>query len=70
MGLSLLGALLAGTGSAWRAARLPLLALANPQAWHEAHGRWLRRQGRVASAALLIALLALWWATVWLPDLC
>ena len=61
LGLSLLGALLAGAGSVWRAARLPLLALANPQAWHEAHGRWLRRQGRVASAALLIALLALWW---------
>ncbi|WP_321864274.1 ABC transporter permease [Pseudomonas paraveronii] len=61
LGLSLLGALLAGAGSVWRAARLPLLALANPQAWHEAHGRWLRRQGWVASAALLIALLALWW---------
>jgi putative ABC transport system permease protein len=61
LGLSLLGALLAGAGSVWRAARLPLLALANPQAWHEAHGRWLRRQGWVASAALLIALLARWW---------
>ena len=60
LGLSLLGALLAGASSLWRAARLPLLALANAQAWHEAHGRWLRRQGWVASAALLIALLALW----------
>ncbi|AZE56189.1 AttF component of AttEFGH ABC transport system [Pseudomonas synxantha] len=60
LGLSLLGALLAGASSLWRAARLPLLALANAQAWHEAHGRWLRRQGWVACAALLIALLALW----------
>lgn len=59
--LSLLGALLAGASSLWRAARLPLLALANAQAWHEAHGRWLRRQGWVAAVALLIALVALSW---------
>ncbi|MBK5436884.1 FtsX-like permease family protein [Pseudomonas sp. TH32] len=59
LGLGLLGALLAGASSLWRAARLPLLALANAQAWHHAHGRWLRRQGWVAGAALLIALLAL-----------
>ncbi|NWC96744.1 MULTISPECIES: FtsX-like permease family protein [unclassified Pseudomonas] len=59
LGLALLGALLAGASSVWRAARLPLLALANAQAWHQAHGRWLRRQGWVAGAALLIALLAL-----------
>lgn len=61
LGLSLLGALLAGASSLWRAARLPLLALANAQAWHEAHGRWLRRQGWVAVTALAIAVLALWW---------
>lgn len=60
LGVSLLGALLAGASSLWRAARLPLLALANAQAWHQAHGRWLRRQGWVAFAALLITLLALW----------
>lgn len=59
LGLGLLGAVLAGASSLWRAARLPLLALANAQAWHHAHGRWLRRQGWVAGAALLIALLAL-----------
>ncbi|MGU9855495.1 FtsX-like permease family protein [Pseudomonas sp. LF245] len=59
LGLSLLGALLAGANSLWRAARLPLLALANAQAWHEAHGRWLRRQGWVATTALVIALLSL-----------
>ncbi|MGH8359248.1 MAG: FtsX-like permease family protein, partial [Pseudomonas sp.] len=34
LGLGLLGALLAGASSLWRAARLPLLALANAQAWH------------------------------------
>lgn len=61
LGLSLLGALLAGASSLWRAARLPLLALANAQAWHEAHRRWLRRQGWVAATALAIAVLALWW---------
>ncbi|VVO17837.1 ABC transporter permease [Pseudomonas fluorescens] len=59
VGLSLLGALLAGASSLWRAARLPLLALADPQAWHQAHARWLRRQGWVAGTAAVIALLAL-----------
>ncbi|WP_207264475.1 FtsX-like permease family protein [Pseudomonas sp. GW101-3H06] len=59
IGLSLLGALLAGANSLWRAARLPLLALADPQAWHQAHARWLRRQGWVAALTLAIALLAL-----------
>lgn len=59
VGLSLLGALLAGANSLLRAARLPLLALANPQAWHQAHARWLRRQGWVAASAAVIALLAL-----------
>ena len=59
VGLSLLGALLAGANSLLRAARLPLLALADPQAWHQAHARWLRRQAWVAATALVIALLAL-----------
>ncbi|MGJ7517611.1 FtsX-like permease family protein [Pseudomonas baetica] len=59
IGLSLLGALLAGAHSLWRAARLPLLALADPQAWHQAHAHWLRRQGWVAALALAIAVLAL-----------
>ncbi|MHC8361305.1 ABC transporter permease [Pseudomonas sp. LS2P72] len=59
VGLSLLGALLAGANSLLRAARLPLLALADPQAWHQAHARWLRRQGWVAVIAAVIALLAL-----------
>ena len=58
LGVSLLGALLAGAHSLLRAARLPLLALANPQAWHQAHGRWLRRQAWVAMFVTLIGLLA------------
>jgi len=59
IGLSLLGALLAGANSLLRAARLPLLAVANPQAWHEQHARWLRRQGWVAGVFAAIALIAL-----------
>ncbi|CAI8807065.1 putative ABC transport system permease protein [Pseudomonas sp. IT-P12] len=59
VGLSLFGALLAGASSLLRAARLPLLALADPQAWHQAHARWLRRQGGVALLAGGIAWLAL-----------
>jgi putative ABC transport system permease protein len=38
LAISLLGALLAGAGSLLRAARLPLLALAQPQAWRMAQG--------------------------------
>lgn len=56
LGLSLGGALLAGADGLWRAARLPLLALAQGEAWRAAHGRWLRRQ---ALGALLVGLAAL-----------
>ncbi|WP_150713297.1 ABC transporter permease [Pseudomonas fluorescens] len=59
LGLSVLGALLAGANSLLRAARLPLLALADPQAWHQAHARWLRRQAWVAAMMGVVALLAL-----------
>jgi putative ABC transport system permease protein len=59
IGLSLFGALLAGANSLLRAARLPLLALANAQAWHQAYARWLRRQAWVASTAAVIAVAAL-----------
>ncbi|ANI53911.1 ABC transporter permease [Pseudomonas sp. DR 5-09] len=61
IGLSLLGALLAGANSLLRAARLPLLAVADPQAWHQQHARWLRRQGWVAGVCASIALAALVW---------
>lgn len=56
LGLSLGGALLAGADGLWRAARLPLLALAQGEAWRAAHGRWLRRQ---AVGAVLAGLLGL-----------
>ncbi|MGC3891381.1 FtsX-like permease family protein [Pseudomonas urmiensis] len=46
--VSVLGALLAGVGSVLRAARLPLLALAQPQAWRLAQRAGLRRQAIVA----------------------
>ena len=61
LGLSLLGALLAGGNSLLRAARMPLLAVANPQAWHQAHARWLRRQAWVALGAAVMGLLAWAW---------
>ncbi|MBA6130652.1 MULTISPECIES: FtsX-like permease family protein [Pseudomonas] len=53
--VSVLGALLAGLGSILRAARLPLLALAQPQAWRLAQGPWLRRQAWVAGLLLVLA---------------
>ncbi|HKS15657.1 MAG TPA: FtsX-like permease family protein [Pseudomonas sp.] len=56
LGVSVLGALLAGVGSVLRAARLPLLALAQPQAWRMAQGRWLKRQAILAGVLSLVAL--------------
>ncbi|RRV07969.1 ABC transporter permease [Pseudomonas sp. v388] len=55
IGLSLLGALLAGANSLLRAARLPLLALADAQAWQQAHARWLRRQALISGICALVA---------------
>lgn len=57
--IGLLGALLAGGGSLWRAARLPLLALAQPQAWRTAQSRWLRRQ-RLLCGVLVLLAVACW----------
>lgn len=54
--VSVLGALLAGLESVMRAARLPLLALAQPQAWRMAQGPWLQRQALIAGLLLLLAL--------------
>lgn len=61
LGLSLLGALLAGASSLWRAARLPVLALADNEAWHGAHRAFLRRQAGVALLALVSAAAAWLW---------
>lgn len=54
--VSVLGALLAGLESVMRAARLPLLALAQPQAWRLAQGPWLQRQALLAGLLMLLAL--------------
>ena len=58
LALSLGGALLAGASSLWRAARLPVLALAGNEAWHQAHRQWLRRQAWVAALGAAVAVLA------------
>ncbi|RAU49247.1 MULTISPECIES: ABC transporter permease [unclassified Pseudomonas] len=58
LGVALAGAFLAGASSLLRAARLPLLALANEQAWQDTHARWLTRQGWIAGLCAVIALLA------------
>ncbi|NZA26824.1 ABC transporter permease [Luteimonas sp. SJ-92] len=61
LGLALVGALLAGAGSLWRAARLPLLAVTGGEAWMQAHRLWLRRQGVVAALAVAVAMAAWRW---------
>ncbi|HRW14766.1 ABC transporter permease [Amaricoccus sp.] len=53
MALCLAGALAAAGGSLWRAARLPVLAPAQPQAWLADQRRGMRRQ--LAAAALIAA---------------
>ncbi|WP_439861437.1 FtsX-like permease family protein [Pseudomonas sp. MBLB4136] len=60
LAICLLGALLAGAASLLRAARLPVLALAQPQAWQQAQARSLRRQAWLAAVLGLLAGLALW----------
>jgi putative ABC transport system permease protein len=57
--VSVLGALLAGVGSVLRAARLPLLALAQPQAWRLAQRAGLRRQA-IAAGFLGVLGLGCW----------
>ncbi|ARP82212.1 ABC transporter permease [Bordetella genomosp. 8] len=55
VGMTLLGALVAGAGSLVRAARLPLLAVARPQAWRAAQAAWEKRQLLVAGLLILLA---------------
>ncbi|MDQ2185195.1 ABC transporter permease [Alcaligenaceae bacterium A4P071] len=59
LGMSILGAFIAGGSSVLRAARLPVLALAQPEAWRGAQGIWLMRQ-IVVAAALAIGAFACW----------
>lgn len=63
IGMSLFGALLAGGNSLLRAARLPLLALAQPQAWRKAQERWLRYQAALSVIAILVAAACLGFGT-------
>ena len=48
--ISVIGALLAAAQSLWKASRLPVLAAAQPQAWHQAQRRWVALQGGAALA--------------------
>jgi putative ABC transport system permease protein len=61
IGMTLLGVLAAGGGSLLRAARLPLLALARPQAWRGAQAAWQRRQAACAAVLILLALACAAW---------
>lgn len=57
LGISLAGALLAGGRILWRAATLPLLATAQPEAWVSA-ARRSHRRGLVAACLLLVVMAA------------
>lgn len=59
IGMSVLGALAAGAGSLLQAARLPLLAIAQPQAWRAAQSRRIRWQ--LGAAAVLSGVAVLCW---------
>ena len=58
--ISVLGALAASAASLIKAARLPVLASAQPQAWQQAQRRWLQLQGAAAVAIFAIAAGFLW----------
>ncbi|MET0722205.1 MAG: ABC transporter permease [Tardiphaga sp.] len=60
LAISVLGALAAAASSLLKAARLPLLAAAQPYAWQQAQGRWLTFQGMLAAIVLLGAAGVLW----------
>lgn len=51
--ISVIGALAASAASLLKAARLPVLAAAQPYAWQQAQHRWLVAQGAAAIAVLL-----------------
>ncbi|WP_398483347.1 FtsX-like permease family protein [Tardiphaga sp.] len=60
LAISVIGALLAAISSLLKAARLPLLATAQPYAWQQAQHRWLRLQGGGALLVFAAAALVLW----------
>ena len=55
IGMSVLGALAAAATSLVKALRLPVLAAAQPQAWHQAQHRWLILQSTLALATFGVA---------------
>ncbi len=59
LGMSLIGAFAAAAQSIWKAARLPVLAPARPEAWQAAHRRDLTRQGGLAILLLGVAVVTL-----------
>ena len=58
--ISIIGALGASAASLIKAARLPVLASAQPQAWQQAQKRWLKLQGAFAVLVFAIAACLLW----------
>ena len=63
LAISVAGALAAAAASLVKAARLPVLATAQPQAWQDAQHRWLLLQGAAALAAFATAGWLLWYGT-------
>jgi putative ABC transport system permease protein len=60
LAISVIGALVAATASLLKAVRLPLLATAQPHAWHQAQRRWLALQSAVAAIVFAAAGAFLW----------
>ena len=60
LAISVIGALAAATASLIKAARLPVLASAQPQAWQQQQQRWLAAQCGVALVVLIVAAGLLW----------
>jgi putative ABC transport system permease protein len=56
LGMAMLGALAASAAGLLKVAQLPVLAVAHPVAWRQAQLRQLRRQGLLAAACFVVAL--------------
>jgi len=61
LAISVTGALAAAAASLLKAARLPVLVAAQPQAWQQAQQRWLIVQSAVALAVFSAACFLLWY---------